>query len=457
MLGVALLAWVAGGVITSLAAREADARLRDSRLVQLADTVVAFSEHELAEIAQDMLDGVLDSGVHVEPRGTLDQRYRYQIWAVGGPLLMRSVAAPQDRPLSGSHELGFGQSTLAEGPVRTFVRRSGKIPIEIQVAERMDSRGDTLGMLGMGMVGVMLLSMGAITLLGGWLVVRTLRPVVAAEQQLRQRQPYDLAPLQVDDAPRELQPLLNGLNQLLWRMADKLSRERGFSTLAAHELRTPLAALRLQSQVALRETDPLRREQHLRELAASVDRCDHLLEQLLTLARLEQQEAAPLADVDLGELCEQVLDDLEPELARRAIRLDVELAAQRLVGRPFALQVLLRNLIVNALAHAPDGGRVLVSSRQLDGCVVLAVDDSGPGIAPADRSRVFERFVRLAGPGQHEGVGLGLSIVRNVADDHGAGVELVDSPLGGLCVRISFPARGPGSAPDPAGSPDRAP
>ena len=175
---------------------------------------------------------------------------------------------------------------------------------------------------------------------------------------------------------------------------------------------------------------------------------------MLTLARLEQQDTAPAPEaVDLVDLIEPVLDDLAADAARAGVTLQADVDDNtRLWAQPFALQTLVRNLLANAVAHAPSGSTVRLSSQRDGEAAVLTVEDAGPGIAPADRGRVFERFVRLDRPGRPPGVGLGLSIVRSVADAHGATVVLDDSPLGGLAVRVKFPT-GAG----PGGSPGRAP
>ncbi len=451
-LGVAMLAWLVGGVVTTLAGRQADERRRDERLMQLAEAVITFTDHELSEIADDLRDGVLDSGVHVEPRGAFDPRYRYQIWRIDGAMLLRSVTAPGDRPLAGHHRPGFADAVIDGRPGRCFVQRSKSTTIEIQVAEVEDPSGGIAGWVGVGTLATMLLSMAGVALLAGGAVVSALRPVVAAEAQLRARQPFDLSPLPVAEAPQELQPILAALNQRLASASERLSYERAFTALAAHELRTPLAALRLQAQVALREVDESRRERQLGALVGSVDRCNHLLEQLLTLARLEQQDAlAEPAELDLHELLEPVLDDVAADAARAGVTLQTVYDEPRLWGRPFAVQTLVRNLLSNAIAYSPSGAMVRLASRRDGSATVLSVEDGGPGLAAADRARVFERFVRLDRPGQPAGVGLGLSIVRSVADDHRASVELCESPLGGLAVRVSFPpGAGPGGNPAPA-------
>lgn len=430
-----IAAWVAGGWATMLSARAVAAQLQDERLAQVARTVLAFAEHELAEIAQEPAPKL----PHVEPRGALGERYRLQVWSTDGRLLVRSADAPVDGPFVPHGGSGFVDGRLDAEPARVYREPAAALAIEVQVAETLAARRAALPLPGPGFVLAGLASVLAIVGLAWWLVLRALRPVADAERELRERAPLDLAPLPMEHAPRELAPLLAALNALFGRVEHQLSHERGFTALAAHELRAPLAALRMQAQVAARTPDAGRRGELLDALLASVDRCGHLLEQLLTLSRVDDPAAArrpvPIA---LAATFDAVRDTLATEIAGRGVQLTTDFAAPTLHGDPFGVQTLLRNLLHNAVVHAPRGGRVQVGSVVADAAVLLRVDDDGPGIAPAHRERVFGRFVRLAAP--DFGVGLGLSIVQSVARAHGASVTLGDSPLGGLRVEVRFPA-----------------
>lgn len=441
--GIAALAWLVGGIVTAQAARDVDARMRDARLRQLAETVAAFAAHELQE--RSPVDAPRPAGG--DPF-ELDLGCRYQVWR-GEQLVLRSPEAPVDVTLASTHATGFADHRLGAQRLRSYVLHDRAGVFEVQVAELLDG-SPGLAVPGPWVAALMLASLAGVAVLAGALVVGALRPVVAAGRELRARSPQDLSPLPLTGAPREMRPLLEALNDLLQRTASRLSREHGFTALAAHELRTPLAALRMQAQVLAGEADPALRGQRTAALLASADRCDHLLEQLLVLARLGD-DASAAEDVDLAALAEHTLDELAPELERRGVDVQLDLAVPVLRGHRFALQTLLRNLVANAAAHSPPGAAVRVTTRREGKRCVLDVDDSGPGIAPSDRARAFERFVRLPGHGA-AGSGLGLSIVRQVADDHGATVTLLDSPLGGLRVEVSFPA-----VPARAGSRDRAP
>ena len=431
--GAALAAWGAGGVATMLSARDVHEQLQDERLAQVARTVLAFADHELAEIARDA--GAAQP--HVEPGVALGARYHLQVWGRDGRLLLRSANAPADVPLAPHGATGFGAGHLAGAPTRTYREAPSALPVEIQVAETLADRATALTRPGLayalgGLAAVLLIAGGAAAF-----VLRALRPLERAAQTLQQRTPLDLTALPLDDAPRELAPMLAALNTLFGRVAQQLSAERGFTALAAHELRAPLAALRMQAQVAARTPDAAQRGTLLAAVLASVDRCSHLLEQLLTLSRVDDSAPATAERITLADLLAAVQATLAAEGpdGTRPLHVAARFDAPAVHGQPFGMQTLLRNLLQNALRHA--AGRVELHSDAVTGGVRLRIDDDGPGIAPADRARVFERFVRLDAPGF--GVGLGLSIVQSVVRAHGARVTLADSPLGGLRVELWFP------------------
>jgi signal transduction histidine kinase len=244
---------------------------------------------------------------------------------------------------------------------------------------------------------------------------------------------------------------------MLERLGHAFDSQRAFVADAAHELRSPLTALKLQAQLVRRAPDEASRAAAIDALVAGVDRATRLVEQLLTLARQEPgATAAPLQTVVLAPLARQVLADAGPVAQARGSTMELMADEQATVqGDPAALAVLLRNLVDNALRYTPAGGRVEVAVARAgvgDGvgraagegaAVQLRVDDSGPGIPAAERERVFERFVRGSSAAPETGSGLGLAIVRSIALRHGAALTLADSPLGGLRVALAFPVNHP--------------
>jgi signal transduction histidine kinase len=235
------------------------------------------------------------------------------------------------------------------------------------------------------------------------------------------------------------------MNTLFARVAVTLERERAFTADAAHELRTPLAALATQAEVASRARDTAEREHALAQIVIGSRRASRLVDQLLTLARLEPATASGIGDVRLDRLAAEVCADHGAMALERQIELDLETPGELSVaGSADMLRVLLRNLIDNALRYTPPGGKIKVTLSARGGSVQLSVMDSGPGIPPAQRAEALRRFRRLAGQ-ETEGSGLGLAIVARIAELHGARLELADGIRDagnpGLAVCLIFPRR----------------
>ncbi len=280
-----------------------------------------------------------------------------------------------------------------------------------------------------------------------WVIRLSLTPVQRVRRELALRQPQDLAPVAEHDLPDEMRPLVEELNSLLQRVRQAFEAQQNFVADAAHELRSPLAALQLQLQLLRKATDSSERESAQARLAQGIERARRLVEQLLALARQEarpQTEDAPLADLRV--LVEQALADAAP--AAQAKGLDMGLSEDPQQQSAFsvaadaeALAVLLRNLLDNAIKYVPAGGRVDVGWLQDEHGHALVVEDSGPGIARAERQSVLQRFVRGQGAGgMAGGSGLGLAIAQSIAQSSGAQLWLDESPqLGGLRVRVLWP------------------
>jgi two-component system OmpR family sensor kinase/two-component system sensor histidine kinase QseC len=229
------------------------------------------------------------------------------------------------------------------------------------------------------------------------------------------------------------------LNALLQRLGQSLDTQRAFVADAAHELRSPLTALKLQLQMLKRAPDERSRAEAIDALAAGIERAVRLVEQLLALARSEPGAPAVVKEpLDLSELVRAALADIAPSALSRGSSLELFADAPvRVVGDKTALGVLVRNLADNAVRYSPPGSRIELRVSDEGGAALLQVDDAGPGIPAEERSRVFDRFYRRV-PNDEGGTGLGLAIVRSVAALHGATVELATSTLGGLRVTVRF-------------------
>ena len=275
-----------------------------------------------------------------------------------------------------------------------------------------------------------------------------LAPLDRMSRAVAKRRPDAMAPLAQNKVPLELKPLAESLNALLARLDEALSAQRRFTADAAHELRTPLAALKLQVGLVRRAHDDTQRASALAELESGVDRASHLVDQLLTMARLEPESPERRSEpVDLAVLAKDAIVARAPLAGDKRIDLGHTGAASAIVqGDPAMLSMLLGNLLDNALRYTPVQGRIDVATETQDGGTRLSVIDTGPGIPPAERDRVFERFYRGAAQeaGSGTGSGLGLSIVRRIAAAHGATVSLDEGPDGrGLAVHVRFPPSSP--------------
>ncbi len=268
-----------------------------------------------------------------------------------------------------------------------------------------------------------------------WLITRELSPLKRIALQLHSRSPEDTAPLTTPHLPLEVRPLVQALNGLFIRINEMLTRERRFTSDAAHELRSPLAALKVQSDVVqLAQDDETMRRHALHNIQASIDRAARLVDQLLTLSRLDAKTAHAKCDkVDLAQLLQQAIIDHYGEAKQAGIELRLNLTAtpEEYHGYPLLLTLMFRNLLDNAIRYGQTGGIVELTLTANS----ITVSDNGPGVSEQDLTRLGERFYRP--PGQEKsGSGLGLSIVENIAQLHGMKTRFANRPEGGFSVTL---------------------
>lgn len=310
----------------------------------------------------------------------------------------------------------------------------------VQTAERYGVRNKITHKVVVRTLLAALLTLPLLALLIGWSVGYSFRPLRQLSTKLCQRHADQLQPLDIHHTPLEIQPVVNALNQLFQRVEQTLNNERRFTADAAHELRTPLAGLKTQVQVALRSDNEQQRQMALQHMLHGIDRASRLVEQLLTLARIDAQASLPKQDIDLESVLHDVINNALPE----ALLKNIDLGLHNKVGRcivsahPESLNILLRNFIDNALRYTPADGQVTVYLQTNDKKhLCLCIDDNGIGIPPEQRDVVFERFYR----GQHQhlnGSGLGLSIAKRIVDLHGWELTLATGLSGqGLAVWIN--------------------
>jgi len=357
-----------------------------------------------------------------------------------GVLVLRSANAGS---AAMSHKTsGFATVKLADGQQwRVFGARGHEADVQVFVGEQTKSRDSILWAV---LKGVLMPLVYALPLLAGlgWLAVRKgLTPLRQLSNALAQREPGAMEPVTLDNVPSEIKPVVQSLNALLERIATMVASERRFTADAAHELRTPIAAIRMQAQVALAAgNDSATREHALNHTLAGCDRATHLVEQLLTLSRLESSGAsAPTGVVDLSAVTRRVAADLALVALGREQDLVLDAPAScPITADDMLTGVLVRNLLDNAMRYSPKGAKVNVAVSCNNTQVTLQVDDSGPGLSDADMAHLGERFFRVLGTEQ-TGSGLGWSIVRRIAAVYRAQVAAERSDLGGLRVRVSWP------------------
>ena len=434
LLSTIAVSWLATVGAVFLRAHDMADELFDAQLVQMAKSLLATVAARPGDTPP-----TLEAAAYGHT-----QELVFQVWRLTdghASLLMRSADAPQ-APLTETD--GFSERDWGDQLWRFYSRREQlddgshyEVHLGQQHAVRYALAEDATKHILIPLLGGMPLLALAI-----WFAVsRALRPLRSVTNAVEARQPQALEPMNIAEIPHEVQPLIDALNALFTRIRQTLDSERQFTANAAHELRTPLAALKTQAQVALRADADSGRQRALVHVIEGVDRMTHLTEQLLTLARLDPENMARQhRPVELTATARMTAGLFETAAQARNISLGIAGGDGISVrGNAELLQVLLRNLIDNAIRYTPDGGAVNVAIRQDENAVELSVADSGPGIPEAERERAMHRFERL-GKSRSDGSGLGLSIVARIAELHNARFQLGQSDAGGLRATVRFAA-----------------
>ena len=417
LLGALCAAMLLGGWVTYRVARSEAGVLFDYHLQQIA---LSLRDQRFQGSAEALAsDRSLD--------------YVIRVWDQNGLTVFYS--RPHDT-LPELTRLGYSTTETKEGAWRLYaIQYHGQT---IAVAQPMRVRDRQAAAVAWRTLEPFLILLPLFGVLIWRLVGWGLRPLGRLAESVKARTPDLLDPLPNADVPEEVWPLADSLNDLLGRLKTALDAQRAFVADAAHELRTPLAALQLQAQLVERAPSDEERHAALGDLKDGLQRATHGVQQLLTLARQEPGAVeARQVPVRLAPLIRESVIGHCALAAERRIDLGVSYAEEEAVtaGDAGALKILLDNLIANALRHAPEGGRIDVACGVRDGMAYLEVADDGPGIPTEERERVFDRFYRRGGG---SGAGLGLAIVKMIAQRHGATVRLLDSDAGGLRVRVEF-------------------
>jgi len=392
---------------------------------------------DLPEVALQMLE-TRESG-----------RLHFLVTRADGEFISGEPELPPPPPDEGTDRIRYYDDVFNDRDIRLVILRqpvrpgSGQGVLLIRVGERVTVRAESARQLLLRiMVPQAVLILVAVFIV--WYAVgRGLNPLASLQRELAARSDRDLSPLPEAQVPEEVRPLIRAMNELLDRLSKALESRQRFVADAAHQLRTPVAGIKTQTELALRLTQSEDTQATLKQLHTATEQATHLVNQLLSLARAEPGagRVQHLEAVDLVELARGTTTEWVPRALARSIDLgfDSPLPGASIEGDPFMLREMLNNLLDNAVGYSQPGGQVTVRVTRNPGEVEVSVEDNGPGIPAALRERVFERFYRMLGTGV-DGCGLGLAIVREIALAHGADASLASGANDtGTLVRITFP------------------
>jgi len=422
-----------------------DAQLSRSAQLMLG---LALAEVNLGHM-KEFSDGVKESRLSARDKLHIEQevyqlghfyelKLAYQVWDSYGNMLLRSENAPL-QPMSNLHQ-GYANQSFNQQKWRTFSLWDSVKEFQVITAEREDVRADLVDKITLQMTWPFILLLPIMGGLVWYFVSRGLTPLEYIANDIASRKTEQLHALHFDHIPLEIQPLVDELNHLFKSLRLSFDKERRFTSDAAHELRTPLAALKVHLQL-LRDSDNEEAKQTgLQAINRGVDRASHLVNQLLGLARLDPQAIRAtqrISTLNLHELCVNQVAEIYPLANNKGQTISL-LGDEnvQIQGYVYPLESMLANLLSNAVKYTPQGGVIELELCQAAGAVDLWLHDSGPGIPAEQRSQVMQRFKKVDSNTQN-GSGIGLSIVRRVTELHQMQIEFLDSSrLGGLCVHI---------------------
>jgi len=419
--------WIGAAAFIYFDAREEFDEVLDAHLAQDAALLAAQATHELDELETE----------HAPLLHKYARRVAFQVWEKGTLLRLHSANASQQH--LADVERGFSDSTIDGHRWRVFSTWDESGEFLIHVAERADVRDELARDIAGNLLEPLLFSLPLLALLLWVAVARGLQPLGKLAAEVERRDPETLTPLDAGTAPREVLPLIERLNRLFARIDSAIQKERRFTADAAHELRTPVAGIKAQAQVARAATAEAERIHALDNAILGCDRATHLIEQLLTLARVDALDGGVAEQCRLRDIASGEIAAIAPAALAKGVHIELPEGGEIAVrGNPELLRILARNLIDNAVRHTPSGTTVRVNISQEQGIATLSVSDDGPGIPAQEMDKVAERFYRPADT-LASGSGLGLSIVKRIAEVHGASLQFMQAGNGrGLRVAVEF-------------------
>ena len=436
MIMASLLAvWSAMAVFSYRESREEINELLDTRLEQGANIILLLDLKRLQHLVDNESEVIGDHDGDEDHQG---QALPFQVWDANGRLLLHNASAPHTAFFAGS---GINTITEQGKTWRTLALWNQKHGFQVRVFEDVQQRSHLAGGSMRRMLAPLLFALPGLALLIWLSIGRGLQPLQSLSAAIAARGADKLDLITLQSVPKEVQALVASLNGLLQRLAHSMTQERRFTADAAHELRTPLAAIKVQAEVALAAQNRQQREQALHGIIEGINRTTRLSEQLLMLARLDHLTPESQQTVDLAELARQCAARYADSALDKDIDLSVYASAPcQIRGDPVLLEALIGNLIDNAIRYTQPQGAIVVGIEPTGERIGLSVKDDGPGLSEHDRDRELHRFYRAEG-NSASGSGLGLSIVERIAQVHRATLALETGLQGrGLGVSITFPA-----------------
>lgn len=418
-------------------------KLMDARLAQVGRVLLAISSHELLE--QRLLGSESQPTTEVvdQEKWQLGHPYEkkiaFQVWLNKTTLALRSDNAPTI-PITSKIE-GFSSVERDDIEWRAFSLQTNDGLISIHVAEQNDIRHNLANAVVWRTLVPVFFALPFIGIIIWYAISRGMNQLKRIAFDLGERRHSNFTPIAETHIPEEVKPITEALNKIFEQIKTAFDMERRFTSDAAHELRTPLAALKTHAEIALAASNDNERRQALRQIVRGVDRATRLVEQLLTLARLDPDTGlANTKRFDLFIVAERVISDEAPIAIEKNIEISLNGTRGKFVYcNADAIAVLMRNLIDNAIRYTPENGEVSITILRNDEYITLRVSDSGPGIPPDQREKIFQRFYRLLGT-KTPGSGLGLSIVSRIVELYKLKIELGDADIGGLQIDVVFKA-----------------
>ncbi len=368
-------------------------------------------------------------------------KFNFQVWSYDGKLLLHSKDVSKI-PLT-TNSNGFSDQFISNNKWRVFTTSNDETKIRTVLAERYGTRNELGHLIAQDDFYIMLLTFPLSGLLIWIIISRGLDSLDKVAEEVSNRATTYLEPVNIEVIPEEIKPLIDELNKLFFRLKEGFEREKRFTADAAHELRTPLAAIKTQAQIALNTKDLDEKNNAIHKLLTSVNRTTHIIQQLLTMSRLvsDAEGINEFTDINLPKITREVL----ATLANSAIEKNIELELQtdknlpKIMGNGTAISILVQNLVDNAIRYSNEYSEVIVKIHLKHDDLILEVHDNGPGIPKELRARVFERFFRILG-NKSTGSGLGLAITQQIAKMHHGEVKLESNPKGkGLIAIVNFP------------------